>query len=125
MPDSIQETLAAIRQFSKERDWEKFHTPKSVVISAAIEMGELLGQFQWVTDDRMKEHVEKNIDTITKEMADVTDYIFRLSDILGVDLLKAMEEKRAENARKYPVEKVKGRSDKYDTYTEDTPEHRG
>lgn len=116
MSDSIKDTQDAIRQFREERDWKQFHDPRSLAVSVAIEAGELLEQFQWVQLEAMEAHVEKNIGKISEEIADVADYLFGLADVLGIDLLEEMRKKRVKNAEKYPVEKTKGRSDKYDTY---------
>ena len=50
---------------------------------------------------------------IEAELADVVIYALEFANICGIDLAAAIEAKMAANAKKYPVEKAKGRSDKY------------
>lgn len=105
------------RQFSKDREWDKFHTPKNLVSALSVEASELLEVFQWLTEaesnDVMKDAtLAKNV---RDEIADVLYYLLRLSDRLGVDVEKAFFEKMEQNKAKYPVEKSKGSAAKYDT----------
>lgn len=101
--DEIRDKL---REFAKERDWGKFHTPENLAKSVAIEAGELLECFQWSGD--YDEHA------VSDEIADVMNYCIMLADEIGIDLKKEILRKIGENAEKYPVEKAKGRSSKYD-----------
>jgi dCTP diphosphatase len=95
----IQELIKQLRQFAKDRDWGKFHSPKNLAISISIEAGELLETFQW--------QETPNID-IASEIADVFIYLLMLSDCMGVDLVAATWAKIASNAVRYPIEKAKG-----------------
>lgn len=98
--------LAALRTFVEERDWGQFHTPENLAKSISIEAGELLECFQW--------GVEADRERVQAELADVLTYCTLLADHLGVDPEAIMRDKLAETRIKYPVDKAKGRSDKYD-----------
>ena len=96
---------SAVINFTKERDWDQFHSPANLAKSIAIESGELLECFQW-SDDYDKEKV-------CEELADVVNYAILLADKLGVNLEDIVMRKIEENAKKYPVEKANGTSKKY------------
>lgn len=106
----------ALRDFSKQRDWDQFHTPKNLIIALTAEVGELAEHFQW-KNPREIEEASKNPDEknmISDEIADVLSYLLRLSDKLDIDISDAFWKKIKKNAAKYPVEASKGRSTKYD-----------
>ncbi len=109
----IDELRRIVTDFRDERDWKKFHNPKDLAISIAIESMELLEHFQWKSVEEVYEVVESRIDSIRDEIADITIYLLSLADILDIDLSEAIVEKVKKNAEKYPVEKSKGRADKY------------
>lgn len=98
--------LDALRAAVRERDWEQFHTPASLARSVVIEAGELLECFQW-SDDFDRERV-------SQELADVLTYCLLLADKLKVDPDEIVLTKLGETKRKYPIEKARGRSTKYD-----------
>ena len=102
-----QETIARIRKFSAERDWEQFHTPANLAKSISIEAGELLECFQWSETEYDVEHVKE-------ELADVMVYCRNLLDELGLDEDEIVNAKMDKNEAKYPVEKARGRNTKYD-----------
>ncbi|MBH0200336.1 MAG: nucleotide pyrophosphohydrolase [Nitrospira sp.] len=112
--DRLQEMVERIRKFRDERDWMKFHDPKNLSVSIAIEAAELLEHFQWKDDKGVMEHVDRHRDEIADEIADVAMYLTELADNLGIDLIAAMEAKLEKNAQKYPVAKAKGVATKYD-----------
>jgi dCTP diphosphatase len=95
-----------IRQFVAERDWTQFHTPENLVKSISIEAAELLECFQWDAD--------APLETVQGELADVLTYCLLLADRLGVDPAQIVRDKLAVTREKYPVDKAKGRSTKYD-----------
>lgn len=101
------ETLERIRKFSSDRDWGQFHSPANLAKSISIEAGELLECFQWDEDCY-------DLEAVKDEVADVIVYCIDLVDRLGLDLDEVINRKMAKNEAKYPVEKAKGRSDKYD-----------
>ena len=100
--------LEEIRKFNRERDWEQFHTPENLAKYITIEAGELLECFQW-GPDYDPEHLKE-------ELADVYSYVLMLADEIGVDLEEITLEKYEKNKAKYPVEKARGNSAKYDNY---------
>ena len=101
-----QETIERIRRFTSDRDWEQFHTPSNLAKSISIEASELLECYQW-SDDADLEHVKE-------ELADVIVYCQNMLDVLGLDVDEIVNMKMTKNEAKYPVEKVKGKADKYD-----------
>lgn len=102
-----QETLDRIRKFTEDRDWEQYHTPSNLAKSISIEANELLECFQWSDTDYDLEHVKE-------ELADVLVYCRNMLDALGLDEDAIVMSKMEKNERKYPVEKAKGKSTKYD-----------
>lgn len=101
------ETLERIRKFSSDRDWGQFHSPANLAKSVSIEAGELLECFQWDED-------HYDLEAVKDEVADVIVYCIDLVDRLGLDLDEVINRKMAKNEAKYPVDKAKGRSEKYD-----------
>ena len=101
------ETLERIRKFSSDRDWGQFHSPANLAKSISIEAGELLECFQWDED-------HYDLEAVKDEVADVIVYCIDLVDRLGLDLDEVINRKMAKNEAKYPVDKAKGRSEKYD-----------
>lgn len=100
---SLRDEIAA---FMAERDWAQFHTPENLAKSIAIEAGELLECFQWAAD---ADH-----DRVRGELADVLTYCLLLADRIGVDPGQIVRDKLEVTREKYPVEKSRGRSTKYD-----------
>ena len=95
-----------IEKFNDDRDWNQFHSPANIAKSISIEAGELLECFQWNEKDYNKNDV---ID----ELADVANYCIQMSQVLNVDLIEAINNKIDKTEKKYPVEKAKGTSVKY------------
>lgn len=113
MPSSYEEVRANLRAFVDERQWDAFHSPKDLAMSVAIEAGELMELFQW-RDVQAADLTPDDRRRIGEELADVALYVILLADKAKVDLLDALDRKLAENAKKYPVERARGRADKYD-----------
>ena len=101
----MKELMKEIDEFNKERDWDQFHSPDNLAKSISIEAGELLECFQW------NNNYEKN--EVCEELADVFTYCFMMSDKLGVDPKEIVLKKLDKTRKKYPVEKAKGVSTKY------------
>lgn len=99
-------TIAQLKQlvnaFVAERDWEKFHSPKNLAMSIAIETAELMEHFQW-TNPVAPEKPLENSSAVAQEIADVFAYTLRLVEVLGLDLSAALESKMKQNRLKYPV----------------------
>ena len=91
----IQALIGEIREFADARNWEIFHTPKNLSMAVAGEAGELVAEFQWLTaDESRKENLNsEKLQDIKMEIADVAIYLFRLTDVLDVDLASIMREK--------------------------------
>ena len=102
-----QETIDRIRKFTEDRDWDQFHAPANLAKSIVIEAAELLECFQWSDEEYDLQHIKE-------ELADVMVYSQNLLDKLGLDADDIVNMKMAQNEAKYPVEKAKGKSDKYD-----------
>ena len=109
----MEEVIERIRAFRDERDWLKFHDPKNLAVSIAIEAAELLEEFQWLDRAESERHAAENREAVSDEIADVAIYLIELADILKIDLATAINAKLDKNAIKYPVEKARGKSTKY------------
>lgn len=112
-------TVAELREkvlaFAREREWEQFHSPKNLSMALAAEAGELMEHFLW-SDSPASNAVARDAKKrpkIEEEIADVVIYALEFANIAGIDLAAAIERKLAANALKYPVEKARGRADKY------------
>lgn len=100
------ETIERIRKFSVDRDWDQFHSPANLAKSISIEANELLECFQWSDDNY-------NLQEVKEELADVIVYCQDMLDKLGLDADEIVNAKMDQNEAKYPVEKAKGKADKY------------
>ncbi len=114
MPDSIDDLTNAVRNFAEERDWAQFHSPKNLASALIVEAGELLEPFQWLSDAESRALPPAKRQAVAEEMADVLLYLVQLSSALGIDLLDAARAKLQGNAARYPVERARGTSRKYD-----------
>jgi NTP pyrophosphatase (non-canonical NTP hydrolase) len=104
----LQQLLGKITAFRDERDWKQFHNPKDLALQVSIEAGELLEEYLWRSPD------EAVRDKVQDELADVLISCFLLADHYEFDVSTIIEQKLAKVGEKYPVEKAKGRKDKYD-----------
>lgn len=105
--DKIKTINKQIKQFVNERNWDKFHSPANLAKSISIEANELLECFQW-------DEQNYNLDDVKDELADVFTYCFQLADKLDVDIYQIISDKMRKNIAKYPIEKCKGKANKYD-----------
>jgi len=103
---TLEELRNLVASFVEERRWQQFHTPKNLSMSVAIEAAELMELFQWSDDVDVNEEI---LDRVKEEVADVVIYCLALANALDIDLSRAVRDKVAANAIKYPVEKYKGR----------------
>lgn len=101
----MKELTNIIRDFNEERDWDQFHSPENLAKSIAIESGELLECFQWNNNYDKEE--------VCEELADVFTYCIMMADKLGVKPEDIILKKLEKTKKKYPVEKAKGVSTKY------------
>mgnify|MGYP003292501221 CR=1 FL=1 len=95
-----------IDKFNKDRDWDQFHTPSNLAKSISIEANELLECFQW-------NDIDYDLDAVKEELADVMNYCIQMSQVLNLDIIDIMNDKMDKTEKKYPVEKAKGVSTKY------------
>lgn len=111
---TIAEIKSRVLQFARERDWEQFHAPKNLSMALAAEAGELMEHFLWGSSEASREIANgPKRAKIEEELADVVIYAIEFANMTEIDLAEAIERKMAANAAKYPVDKAKGRSDKY------------
>ncbi len=112
---TVAEIKARVLAFARERDWEQFHAPKNLSMALAAEAGELMEHFLWATPEASRtialDAVKRK--KIEEELADVVIYALEFANMTGMDVAAVIETKMAANAAKYPIEKAKGRSDKY------------
>lgn len=104
--DKLELLKQRIDKFNKDRDWDQFHTPSNLAKSISIEANELLECFQWNDTSFDIEHVKE-------ELADVMNYCIQMSQVLDVDLIEIINNKMDKTEKKYPVDKAKGVSTKY------------
>jgi len=107
----MEEIMKELEEFNKERDWDKFHSPENLAKSISIEAGELLECFQWDGKNYNKAEV-------CEELADVLTYCIQMAMKLGVDPEEIISNKLEKTKKKYPVEKAKGISTKYNKFEE-------
>jgi len=111
--DSLARLTAQLAKFADARDWDQFHNPKNLAMALAGEAGELVEHFQWLTFEQAANLSTATREEVALECADVLLFLLRLADKLDIDLAKAAERKLKLNAKKYPVEKARGRATKY------------
>lgn len=114
MPDSLADLAQQLQQFNTDRDWQQFHAPKNLASALVVEAAELLEHFQWMTEAQSRDLPQENRTAVGAEVADVLLYLIQLADALGIDPIAAAQAKLALNAQKYPVDRARGNSRKYD-----------
>jgi NTP pyrophosphatase (non-canonical NTP hydrolase) len=102
-----------IIKFNEERNWRQFHNPKDLALSLVLEATEVLEHFQWKNGKVLDNYIKENKLEIAEELADTYYWILLMANDLDIDLNKTLKNKMKENAKKYPVEKAYGKSDKY------------
>jgi len=111
------QTLAdRIKAFCAERDWERFHAPKNLAMALTVEAAELLEIFQWMSEDESRNLTPEKLERAREEIGDVMILLTNLASHLGIDPAEAAQAKMDLNAVKYPADKVRGKSLKYDEY---------
>ena len=112
---TLEELAARLREFARERDWEQFHSPKNLSMAIAAEAAELMEPLMWVSPEESRAVMgrpEKRA-ALQDELADIVVYCLEFANQTDIDLASAIRAKMARNAEKYPVEKARGRSEKY------------
>lgn len=108
--DRFKALVERIKIFCSERDWSQFHDPKNLAISLQLEASEVLELFQWTKDNQAKPGKDEEM---ADELADVLYWLIMLANHYNIDLANALEKKMEKNETKYPVEKARGKSNKY------------
>lgn len=112
----IKTIQARFRAFAKEREWEQFHSPKNIAMALTVEAGELLEQFQWMSEEASFDLDLEKKERVAQEIADVQLYLCRIADLLNIDIAEAVDRKMVINEAKYPAEQVRGSAKKYTEY---------
>lgn len=111
---SIADLREVVRQFVSERDWNQFHSPKNLSMALAIEAGELMEHFQWITPEASRQLDQHATEAAGEELADVLCYALSIANELDIDIASTLLKKMAKNREKYPVEEFRGRFGKND-----------
>lgn len=111
----LQEIKDRVLAFARERDWEQFHSPKNLSMAIAAEAAELMEHFLWQSPDQSRSDMEEKHlrEKVEQELADIFIFAIEFANVTGMDIAAIIEEKMSRNAEKYPVDKARGRSEKY------------
>ena len=101
------------KELVDERDWNQFHTPKDLSMNLSVEANELLEKFLWITSKASFEEIDKNRQEIEDEVGDVLFSILQFCSVSKIDATASFVQKIEKIKKKYPIEKSKGRHDKY------------
>jgi NTP pyrophosphatase (non-canonical NTP hydrolase) len=113
---TIIELKAIAKKFRDDRDWAQFHTPKELAIDISVEANELLELFLWKTKEELAEKLNSDIKfrhDVTDELADIVHACLGFATVTNIDVASAVIEKIEKTAKKYPIEKSKGKTKKY------------
>ena len=110
----MQELKSNIKKFIRARDWEQYHAPKNLALALSVEAAEIVEIFQWKKAEEPLNPSEQ--EHLRQEIGDVLVYLLELADKFEIDIIEAAKDKMLLNGKKYPVEKAKGKADKYTEY---------
>ncbi len=110
---TLQELKSKVKEFVDERDWAQFHAPKNMSMVIAAEAAELMEKFLWCSTQGSFDELEKNRYEVENEIADILGAVLNFANATGIDVSTALERKLALTAKRYPIEKCKGKSLKY------------
>jgi dCTP diphosphatase len=111
--DALTDLAVRLETFAADREWNQFHSPKNLVMALSVEAAELMEEFLWLMDEQSKIPSAENVLKVKDEIADVFNYLLRLSSKLNIDLIAAAHEKIVKNELKYPVDIARGNAKKY------------
>lgn len=114
--DNFERIKKALATFSREREWEQFHSPKNLAMALSVEVAEIVEHFQWLSEEEANTLSTEKRQAIAEEIADTQMYLLLLAEKLNVDIIESVNQKIAKNAEKYPIEKSKSSSKKYTEY---------
>lgn len=108
----VEELIGNVREFLREREWEKYHNPKDLAESICIEAAELLQIFQWITPQESEQFKNdpSKVQRIKEELANITIYCLRTANTLNIDLIESILQKIEQNKKKYPPDIYKGKA---------------
>lgn len=109
----LEQITQRLLAFRRERDWEQFHNPKDQFVSLALEAAELLELTQWREGPELEQYLSANRELLADELADVLGWVLLIAHDRGVNLAQALEAKMRKNEAKYPIDKARGRADKW------------
>jgi len=110
---TIDDLKNRVKQFVEDRDWQQFHNPKNLSMALVSEATEVLDLFLWCDNQASFEELEKRREDVEDEIADVAILIMAFCNHANIDLSSALAKKQIKHAQKYPIEKCKGKSLKY------------
>lgn len=111
--DSLNDLASQLEQFAKEREWQQFHSPKNLSAALTVEAAELLEHFQWLTEEQSRQLSPERLEAVGAEVTDVLLYLIQLASALGIDPIAAAQAKLKLNGLKYPIDRARGNSKKY------------
>ncbi|MBF0537887.1 MAG: nucleotide pyrophosphohydrolase [Nitrospirae bacterium] len=113
---TIEDLRIELREFARERDWEKFHSPKNLAMALSVEVAEVVEIFQWMKEQESTTLDADKLRHLREEIGDVLIYLTNLADKFDIDPLEAATEKLHRNREKYPADVVRGKAAKYTEY---------
>jgi NTP pyrophosphatase (non-canonical NTP hydrolase) len=115
---TINDIKSLVQKFCEERDWDKFHDGKELAIGIVTEASELLDHFRFKSKEQIEEIFknEEKRNEISEELADTLYFVLRFAQMYNIDLTSNLHKKIEKNAKKYPINKVKGCNKKYTEY---------
>ena len=114
--EKMHELIKKIKKFREERDWNRYHSPKNLVMALSVEVAELVEHFQWLTQQESRNLPDDKLDQVRDEIGDILIYLTNLSEKLGIDPVQAAHAKIEKNQLKYPATIVRGKHSKYSEY---------
>ncbi len=116
----IRELKEQVAAFARERDWDRFHSPKNLSMALAVEVAELMELFQWKTEQESwdAKRDPRTLARVSEEIGDIAIFVLNLCNRLDIDLASAVMRKLEQSAAKYPAEQVRGKAAKYTEYSD-------
>lgn len=118
MQQSIDQLIEIVKKFCEDRDWDQFHNPKDLAIGLSTESNELLDLFRFKSEEQMREMLNdpEKKERISEELSDIFFFLLRFSQMYDFDMADGLLRKIQKNNQKYPIEKAKGKNEKYTEY---------
>lgn len=118
MQQSIDQLMNIVKNFCEDRDWDQFHNPKDLAIGMSTEANELLDLFRFKSEQQMREMINdmEKRERISEELSDIFFFLLRFSQMYDFDMGDGLLHKIEKNNKKYPIEKSKGKNEKYTEY---------